>query len=189
MSATAVRQTAARRLRSVAVRLLLHLQGSRRYRRLAGALAGDCSVRCATASERSRLAEMRPETGHPQSGPHADAVAYVGVRRERIVGWEYLVVGDAQSPFPGPWLVGLYVVGRCRGRGIGARLVRRAVESCRVQGFDCLSLRVNAPNAVAIALYERVGFVVLDDALLVTRMDEEFRRYGVRRVVMRAHLP
>lgn len=188
MSAGAPRRAPARRLRSAAVRLLLRLQGSRRYRRAAGALAGDCTVRRATAAERSHLAQTRAETGHPKSGPHADVVTYVAVRRDRIVGWEHLVIGDALSRFPGPWLFGVYVVGRCRGRGIGERLVRRAVESCRAQGFDRVWLQAGTANAAAVALYRRVGFVVADDALWEARMDEQFRRHGVRRVVMRADL-
>jgi ribosomal protein S18 acetylase RimI-like enzyme len=126
--------------------------------------------------------------GHPESGPHANVVAYVGVRRGRIVGWVYLLVGDAQSRFPGPWLFGLHVVGRCRGTGIGERLVRRAVESGRAQGFDCVWLLVNASNVAATMLYQHLGFVAADDALWVARMDEDFRRYGVRRLVMRAPL-
>jgi ribosomal protein S18 acetylase RimI-like enzyme len=182
------RQTPKRRLRSIAVRLMLRLQGSRRYRRLARVLAGDCTVTCATEGERPRLAERRPETGHPESGPHADVMAFVAERRGRIVGWAYLVVGDAQSRFPGPWLFRLHVVGRYRGTGIGERLARRAVESGRAQDFDYVSLMVNESNVAASMLYRRLGFVVADDALSVARMDEAFRRYGVRRLVMRAPL-
>ena len=104
------------------------------------------------------------------------------------MGWAYLVVGDARSRFPGPWLFGLHVVGRYRGTGAGERLARRVVESGRARGFDCVWLLVNASNVAGATLYRRLGFVVADDALSVARMDEEFRRYGVRRLVMRAAL-
>jgi GNAT superfamily N-acetyltransferase len=134
------------------------------------------------------LAERRPETGHPEAGLYADAVEYVAERRGRIVGWAYLVVGDAQSRYPGPWLFRLHVVGRYRGAGIGERLTRRVVESGRAQGFDYIWLMVNASNVAATTLYRRLGFVAADDALSVARMDEEFRRYGVRRLVMCAPL-
>lgn len=168
--------------------MMLRLQGSRRYRRLARVLAGNCTVRCTTEGERSRSAERRPETGHPESGPHADVMAFVAERRGRIVGWAYLVVGDAQSRFPGAWLFRLHVPVHYRGMGIGERLARRVVESGRTQGFDCVWLMVDASNVAATTLYRRLGFVAADDALSVARMDEEFRRYGVRRLVMRALL-
>jgi ribosomal protein S18 acetylase RimI-like enzyme len=167
---------------------MLRLQGSRRYRRLARVLAGDCTVRCVNEGERSRLAERHPETGHPESGPHSEVMAFVAERRGRIVGWAYLVVGDAHSRFPGPWLFRLHVVGRYRGTGIGERLARRAVESGRAQGFDCVWLMVNASNVAATTLYRRLGFVAADDALSAARVDEAFRRYGARRLVMRAPL-
>lgn len=188
MSAVGALRASRRLLRSLAALLLRRLQGSRRYRGLAGALAGGCTVRPATGGEPSRLARTRPGTGHPQSGPHADVVTYVAERRGRVVGWEHLVIGDAASRFPGPWLVGLYVVGRCRGRGIGGRLVRQALESCRSRGFDCLSLQVSAADGVAVALYRRCGFVEVDDAAWVARMDDQYRRHGLRRVVMHAHV-
>jgi hypothetical protein len=47
-------------------------------------------------------------------------------------------------------------------------------------------LQVGTANAAA--LYRSAGFVVADDALWEQRMDEQSRRYGVRRVVMRADL-
>jgi len=104
------------------------------------------------------------------------------------VGWAYLVAGDARSRFPGLWLIGLHVVGRHRGTGIGECLVQQAIESGRAQGFECVWLQVNTSNVAAATLYWRLGFVVVSDALWVARMDEHFLRYGARRVVMRAPL-
>ena len=104
------------------------------------------------------------------------------------MGWAYLAVGDARSRYPGPWLFRLHVLVRYRGTGIGERLTRRVVESCRARDLDCVWLMVDASDTAATTLYRRLGFVAADDALSLARMDEELRRRGVRRLVMRAPL-
>jgi GNAT superfamily N-acetyltransferase len=116
-------------------------------------------------------------------------MAFVAERRGRTVGWAYLAVGDARSRYPGPWLFRLNVPVRYRGTGIGEHLARRVVEACRARDLDCVWLMVDASNVAATTLYRRLGFVAAHDALSVARMDEEFRRHGVRRLVMRAPLP
>ncbi|MCQ2411051.1 MAG: ribosomal protein S18-alanine N-acetyltransferase [Elusimicrobiaceae bacterium] len=45
----------------------------------------------------------------------------------------------------------------CR-RGIGAQLIRHAVESVRKQGGEVITLEVHAQNVPAIHLYQRAGF-------------------------------
>ncbi len=49
------------------------------------------------------------------------------------------------------------VVDDARGRGIGSALLKRIVEQAREEGFDALSLSVEA-DSEAVALYERHGF-------------------------------
>lgn len=45
-----------------------------------------------------------------------------------------------------------------RGQGIGARLMRQAVQTAREQGYDGIELQVNARNTHAKAFYEGLGF-------------------------------
>ena len=49
-----------------------------------------------------------------------------------------------------------------RGRGIGTDLLRALAETARRRGIDALSLSVERANP-ARALYEREGYVVVDD--------------------------
>lgn len=45
-----------------------------------------------------------------------------------------------------------------RGKGIGMRLIRQALEAARSFGFSRVELTVRENNQVAITLYEKVGF-------------------------------
>ncbi len=52
----------------------------------------------------------------------------------------------------------LYVEAAQRGRGYARKLVEVASEHARANSLDCVVLRVNKANRVAIAAYERMGF-------------------------------
>jgi ribosomal protein S18 acetylase RimI-like enzyme len=46
-----------------------------------------------------------------------------------------------------------------RGKGYGKAVVRGLIERAREDGFECISLNVDAANAAAVSLYLKVGFV------------------------------
>jgi ribosomal protein S18 acetylase RimI-like enzyme len=52
----------------------------------------------------------------------------------------------------------LYVETAQRGRGCARKLVEVMSEHARANSLDCVVLRVNKYNCVAIAAYERMGF-------------------------------
>ena len=64
-------------------------------------------------------------------------------------------------------------------RGIGAALVRRAIDVARVRGFARVSLEVGLHNASALALYTRLGFTMRTDegagGAAMTQMDLALR--------------
>ncbi len=58
-------------------------------------------------------------------------------------------------------VLGITVAKEWRGQGIGRRLMKEAIEWARGTGIlTRIELHVFARNAVAIALYESLGFVV-----------------------------
>jgi len=59
------------------------------------------------------------------------------------------------------WVSQVGVRPEWRGRGVGAWLVARAMESFRQEGLEAVGLHVNADNPDAIGLYERLGFRVM----------------------------
>lgn len=64
-----------------------------------------------------------------------------------------------------PWLASLYVAPTARGRGLGARLVRAALDLARDQGVPRLYLFT--PDRASF--YERLGWTVLGSRLLAGR--------------------
>lgn len=64
----------------------------------------------------------------------------------------------------------IYVIGvdpRYQGRGLGRALTLAGLESIHANGVDVGQLYVDSANAVAVAMYERLGFTT-------TRIDESF---------------
>jgi GNAT superfamily N-acetyltransferase len=64
-----------------------------------------------------------------------------------------------------PWLASLYVAPTARGRGLGARLVRAALDVARDQGVPRLYLFT--PDRASF--YERLGWTVLGSRMLAGR--------------------
>lgn len=74
-------------------------------------------------------------------------------REEGIVGyavvWCILDQGE---------LANLAILPRMRSRGLGTRLLARAIEIARERGVETMFLEVRASNAHALELYRRFGF-------------------------------
>ncbi|MFD4632788.1 GNAT family N-acetyltransferase [Streptomyces sp. NPDC058284] len=78
------------------------------------------------------------------------------------------IVGYVKIGFPTPLLVnahvrqiqGFVVAEEVRGRGIGTRLIRAAMDEARRQGARRITLRVLGHNTPARKLYEAEGFVI-----------------------------
>ncbi len=58
-----------------------------------------------------------------------------------------------------------------RGRGLGERLIRAALDAARVQGFERVSLTVYGRNTRAAALYRKVGFALEGTRLRGKKLD------------------
>jgi putative acetyltransferase len=52
----------------------------------------------------------------------------------------------------------MYLTARCRGRGLGKRLLRHALDRARQLGFRRVELETAGALRVAIRLYESFGF-------------------------------
>lgn len=72
-----------------------------------------------------------------------------------------LAASDLQAP-PDPGdleLKRFYLLGRCHGQGLGARLMRNVLEGARAAGARRLLVGVFSANARAIAFYARQDFI------------------------------
>ena len=55
------------------------------------------------------------------------------------------------------------ILAKFRGRGLGTRLLREVMAMAKDHGATEMSLSVERENSVALRLYERLGFAVIDD--------------------------
>lgn len=92
---------------------------------------------------------------------------------DNIVGWcdirRYAVPSYAHDATMG---MGLRLANR--GRGIGERLLRAALDQARSAGFERVSLSVYAKNTAAFALYRKVGFVIEGTRVRGKKLDGKY---------------
>jgi ribosomal protein S18 acetylase RimI-like enzyme len=83
---------------------------------------------------------------------------YVALDGERVVGWCEV----RREALPGrehSGSLGVGVRAAYRRQGLGRRLMQAAIANAWERGFARIELWVRSPNAVAIELYTRLGFV------------------------------
>jgi ribosomal protein S18 acetylase RimI-like enzyme len=117
----------------------------------------DCPTAFSSSYEEERdrplsfVAErIAPAPGHAVFGAfEAEAlVGIVGIHREDHVKLAHKA-----------FIWGMYVAPRYRGRGVGRKLLDRALmQAASMPGLRQVKLGVNATNSAATALYEAVGF-------------------------------
>jgi DNA-binding MarR family transcriptional regulator/GNAT superfamily N-acetyltransferase len=96
-----------------------------------------------------------------QSFDPAREAAWIADIDQRMVGSIFLVRGD--EPEVGKLRL-LYVEPDARGAGIGKMLVAACVKRAREVGYKRLDLGTNSILSAACSLYERAGFVLVDEA-------------------------
>lgn len=103
----------------------------------------------------------------------------------RVLGWCDIERRGAEG-FRHVGRLGIGMLQEVRGRGLGRRLMREAIDAARRQGMERIELEVFASNTRAIALYESLGFqhegrkrrvrkldgVYDDDVLMALLLDE-----------------
>ncbi len=86
-----------------------------------------------------------------------DLCQVVAVLDHEVVGWCDILPGVGQTRAHVGTL-GIGLVPAARHRGIGARLMRAAIDGAWARGLTRIELSVRADNANAQALYKRLGF-------------------------------
>lgn len=78
------------------------------------------------------------------------------------------------------WVVGIYVVPRWQNRGVGTSFMRALIRKLPEFEASGLRLTVDRENTPAVRLYERAGFLLVDEV-------DEFYGPGEDRLVMEWH--
>lgn len=124
-------------------------------------------------------------------GLEKDAVQFVTLDGERVVGWAD-IFPDWAHALAHRGHVGMGVHPDYRGRGLGNRLLSACLAKAMAQGLTRIELEVRADNAHAIHLYRKLGFTeegrlrhgmridgTYFDTLLMARLaDSEPRSFG-----------
>jgi GNAT superfamily N-acetyltransferase len=88
-----------------------------------------------------------------------DHATFIAEEDERWIGMATgLAAEPDRSATSGPTLVGMFVDGAARRRGVGAALVESIVGWARARGAPHLVLWITSSNDAALALYRRCGF-------------------------------
>ena len=100
------------------------------------------------------------------------SILLVAVLDGAVVGWcDVLPTHGQACAHVGS--LGMGVIASARGRGIGTRLLKAAIDAAWAAGLTRIELVVRADNAGAEALYERNGFIAEG------RQQQAFRVGGV----------
>lgn len=91
-------------------------------------------------------------------GIEKDAVQFVALDGERVVGWADIFPDWAHAVVHRGH-VGMGVHPHYRGRGLGTRLLSACLAKATARGLTRIELEVRADNADAIHLYHKLGFV------------------------------
>ncbi len=84
---------------------------------------------------------------------------FLAMENDRVVGWCDIIPYSYEG-CRHVGQVGMGVVSSHRRQGIGEQLIRRAIAHAREKGLGRIELEVFSTNEGAIALYEKIGFVV-----------------------------
>jgi ribosomal protein S18 acetylase RimI-like enzyme len=98
---------------------------------------------------------------------------WVASHGPRIVGW-CDIRRDSIPVHTHCATLGMGVLDAYRGRGLGERLIRAALEDARVQGFERVELSVYAKNARAHSLYRKIGFLHEGMRIRGKKLDGEY---------------
>jgi predicted N-acetyltransferase YhbS len=104
----------------------------------------------------STTAELRSHSGRRQI-----PTTFVAIDEGRVVGSTSLLVADLVGwEHLTPWVASVFVAPDCRGQGIGAALIARAVEEARLLGIP----EVYLFTASKQTYYSRLGWLPLAQA-------------------------
>ena len=142
------------------------------------ALGPAVRVRTALPSDGAVLAGLAAQLGYPtdpaemdrrfRALPDGDSV-FVAVIDGEVVGWVHCSVVTSLVVEPHVQVLGLVVDERCRGRGIGRRLMHAADGYARERGRAAIRLRSGAERAEAHRFYESIGFRLVKTHLTLER--------------------
>jgi ribosomal protein S18 acetylase RimI-like enzyme len=97
----------------------------------------------------------------------------VAIEGRRIVGWCDVAPREMEG-FRHTGGLGMGLMPEMRGRGLGARLLKKAIAQCRRRRIEKIELQVYASNRPARALYRKFGFRQEGRRIRARKLDGEY---------------
>lgn len=112
--------------------------------------------------EQSRqMGNFIPEISEYLQKLSTKAELYVSEVKGNCAGFVFFYCNDPKKFFS--YISLLMVAPECRGRGVGAELVRQVIATTESRGFSKCRLEVRKDNFSAIRLYRDLGFYTLEE--------------------------
>ena len=92
-----------------------------------------------------------------------------------VLGWVAVSPVSSRAVYAGVVEHSIYVAAAARGRGVGAALMSRLVESCDAGGIWTIQSGVFPDNTASLALHERFGFRRVGVRERIGRLDGRWR--------------
>jgi signal peptidase I len=109
----------------------------------------------------------------------------IATRKGRVIGSVTLNgFPESDHPYEGWWIFGLWVSWRCRGMGIGEKLVKLAVEKATEVGSSEVKLLAFEDAKRAINLYKKLGFRHISIPELDKQLAQEAKETLRRRIIL-----
>lgn len=106
---------------------------------------------------------------------HLSEPRLVAADAEGLAGWAAVSPVSRRGCYAGVAEVSVYVAARCRGRGVGTRLLEELVAASERRGIWTLQAVVFPENPATVALHERAGFRLVGRRERVARLDGVWR--------------
>jgi GNAT superfamily N-acetyltransferase len=129
-----------------------------------------------TSTAEERAAEPPSWWERRIAGEHGRSQAFGAFDRDRLVGTVALEYTAKPKTRHSALVIGMYVRPGWRGRGVGAALLRAAVDAARARpGIEVLRLTVTEGNGFALRLYRSAGFTAWGTEPHAIRTPEGFK--------------
>ena len=124
---------------------------------------------------RNATFETRVPTWEEWDTVHHSFCRFVYVEDGKVVGWVALSPMSQRSCYRGVAEISVYVADGFSGRGIGTRLLKRAVEESELNGIWTLFASVFPENQATIRLHLGQGFREVGTRKRIAQLDGQWR--------------
>ena len=100
---------------------------------------------------------------------------FVYEENNKVLGWAALTPVSARKVYEGIAEVSIYIDTEFLGKGIGSKLMEKAIHSSEDHGIWCIYSSVFPENTATVKLHEKNGFRVIGTRERIARLDNKWR--------------